>query len=198
MASKDKSPASNARALALHIGLNGVSGAAYGGWDGPLAACEFDANDMEAIAKSQGMKATKLLTKQATRSKVLTEIRSAAKALRQGDLFFLTYSGHGGQVPDVSGEEDDKQDETWCLYDGELIDDELYFELSRFVAGVRIFVLSDSCHSGSVTRGRPPTMGTAASPTRVRAGLRRTIRESIPAVSSNEWSGAKTSCKTAA
>jgi hypothetical protein len=33
-----------------------------------------------------------------------------------------------------------------------LIDDELYQALSAFPAGVRIFVLSDSCHSGTVTR----------------------------------------------
>ena len=79
-------------------------------------------------------------------------MRSAAKTLQGGDLFFLTYSGHGGQVPDVNGDEADKKDETWCLYDGQLIDDELYFELSKFAAGVRILVLSDSCHSGTVTR----------------------------------------------
>ncbi len=54
-----------AKALSLHIGLNGVSASAYGGWDGPLAACEFDANDMAAIARSQGMKPTVLLTKKA-------------------------------------------------------------------------------------------------------------------------------------
>jgi hypothetical protein len=144
------------RALSLHVGLNGVSAAAYGGWDGPLAACEFDANDMAAIAKSKGMKSTVLLTKKGTRANVLAGMRSAAKALAAGDLFFLTYSGHGGQVPDVSGDEPDKQDETWCLYDGQLIDDELYFELSKFKAGVRILVLSDSCHSGSVTRAPPP------------------------------------------
>jgi hypothetical protein len=63
-------------------------------------------------------------------------------------------------VPDVSGDEADKQDETWCLYDGQLIDDELYFELSRFAAGVRILVLSDSCHSGTVTRAAPPVLAT--------------------------------------
>ena len=141
-----------AQAVSLHVGLNGVSGAAYAGWDGPLAACEFDANDMAAIAKAQGMKSTVLLTKKASRDAVLGALRSAAKTLAAGDLFFLTYSGHGGQVPDVSGDEDDKKDETWCLYDGQLIDDELYFELSRFKAGVRILVLSDSCHSGTVTR----------------------------------------------
>ncbi|MBH2042032.1 MAG: caspase family protein [Comamonadaceae bacterium] len=144
------------KALSLHIGLNAVNAADYGGWDGPLAACEFDANDMAAIAKAKAMKSTVLLTKKATRANVLTGLRSAAKLLSAGDLFFMTYSGHGGQVPDVSGDEPDKQDETWCLYDGQLIDDELYFELSRFAAGVRILVLSDSCHSGSVTRAPPP------------------------------------------
>ena len=155
----DKKPASTApagpKALSLHIGLNAVSAAAYEGWDGPLAACEFDANDMAAVAKSRGMKPTVLLTKKGTRANVLAGMRSAAKALAAGDLFFLTYSGHGGQVPDVSGDEADKQDETWCLYDGQLIDDELYFELSKFKAGVRILVLSDSCHSGTVTRAPP-------------------------------------------
>ncbi len=143
-------------AMSLHIGLNAVSPAAYGGWSGELAACEFDAKDMAAIAKSQGMKSTVLLTKKATRAQSLAAMRKAAKQLRKGDLFFLTYSGHGGQVPDVTGEETDKQDETWCLYDGQLIDDELYFELSHFAAGVRILVLSDSCHSGTVTRAVPP------------------------------------------
>ena len=153
-----------ARAMALHIGLNAVDPKHYGGWSGPLAACEFDAQDMAAIAKAQGMAAKTLLTRSGTRKAVLAAIRGAAKALGKGDLFFLTYSGHGGQVADASGDEDDKQDETWCLYDGQLIDDELYFELSKFGAGVRVLVLSDSCHSGTVTRARPepPPPGTRA------------------------------------
>ncbi len=145
-----------AKAISLHIGLNAVSAAAYAGWDGPLAACEFDANDMAAIAQSRGMNSSLLLTRQATRARVLAGLRRAAKALKTGDLFFLSYSGHGGQVPDVSGDEADKQDETWCLFDGQLVDDELYFELGQFAVGVRILVLSDSCHSGTVTRAAPP------------------------------------------
>ena len=155
---KATSSATKPKALSLHIGLNAVSPAAYGGWSGELAACEFDAKDMAAIAKTQGMKSTVLLTRQGTRTKMLAAMRKAAKQLKKGDLFFLTYSGHGGQVPDVTGEELDKQDETWCLYDGQLIDDELYFELSHFAAGVRILVLSDSCHSGTVTRAVPPPL----------------------------------------
>lgn len=153
------------RALSLHLGLNVVSAAAYEGWTGPLAACEFDANDMAALAKGKGMKPTVLLTKKATRAALLSGMRAAAKTLKAGDLFFLTYSGHGGQVPDRNKDEPDRKDETWCLYDGQLIDDELYLELSRFAAGVRILVLSDSCHSGSVTRERtppPPPPGTRA------------------------------------
>ncbi len=144
------------KALSLHLGLNLVSAAAYEGWTGPLAACEFDANDMAAIARLKGMKPTVLLTKKATRAALLAGMRAAAKTLKSGDLFFLTYSGHGGQVRDSNRDEPDRKDETWCLYDGQLIDDELYFELSRFAAGVRILVLSDSCHSGTVTRERTP------------------------------------------
>ncbi len=159
-----KTPAKR-KALSLHLGLNAVSGAAYEGWTGPLAACEFDAKDMAALAKGQGMKPTVLLTKKATRAALLAGMRSAAKALKAGDLFFLSYSGHGGQVPDTNKDEPDRKDETWCLFDGQLIDDELYLELSHFAAGVRILVLSDSCHSGSVTRERtppPPPPGTRA------------------------------------
>ena len=44
-----------ARAMSLHIGLNAVDPKAYEGWSGPLAACEFDANDMAAIAKAKSM-----------------------------------------------------------------------------------------------------------------------------------------------
>ena len=144
-------------ARSLHLGLNVVSAAAYEGWTGPLAACEFDANDMAAIARAKGIAPTVLLTKKATRAAMLSKLRAAARALKSGDLFFMTFSGHGGQVADANGDEPDKKDETWCLYDGQLVDDELYYELSRFVTGVRILVLSDSCHSGSVTREvRPP------------------------------------------
>jgi hypothetical protein len=156
---KTQGKATKAKAASLHVGLNSVSAAGYDGWTGPLAACEADANDMAALAKAKGMNSTLLLTKKGTRANVLAGIRAAAKGLGAGDLFFLTYSGHGGQVHDVTGEEDDKKDETWCLFDAQLIDDELYFELSRFKAGVRILVLSDSCHSGTVVRAAPPEPG---------------------------------------
>lgn len=148
--------AARSKGISLHIGLNSVDPVHYGGWSGDLLACEFDARDMASLAAAHGMTSTVLLTNRATRANVLEAIRAAARELQSGDLLFLTYSGHGGQMPDVSADEDDKKDETWCLYDGELIDDEVYVEFTRFAEGVRIFVLSDSCHSGTVVRARVP------------------------------------------
>ena len=79
-------------------------------------------------------------------------IAGAAGQLKSGDILLLTYSGHGGQVPDPTEEEEDHLDETWVLYDRQLIDDELYALWGRFETDVRIFMLSDSCHSGSVAK----------------------------------------------
>ncbi|MDH4211987.1 MAG: caspase family protein [candidate division WOR-3 bacterium] len=140
------------KGLALTIGLNSVEPQHYGGWSGDLNACEADAHDMEDIVKSRNFTTKKLLTKEATRSNVISEISAASKSLVSGDIFMLSYSGHGGQVPDLNNEEDDYQDETWCLYDGELIDDEIYRMFGEFAEGVRILVFSDSCHSGTVIK----------------------------------------------
>ena len=137
--------------ISLHIGLNAVDPKQYSGWSGKLWGCEFDAEDMRAIAKKHGFATRLRLTKSAIRNKILSDLKRAAKKLRRNDIFFLSYSGHGGQVPNTGNDfEPDGFDETWCLYDGELIDDELYAALANFAAGVRIFVLSDSCHSGTV------------------------------------------------
>lgn len=138
--------------ISLHLGLNAVDPGHYSGWSGPLNACEADARDMLALAKSRGFTGSTLLTRSATRAQLLSEIRKAAGQLSSGDFYLLSYSGHGGQVPDVNGDEDDGLDETWCLYDGQLIDDELHVALQQFKAGVRVCVLSDSCHSGTVTK----------------------------------------------
>ena len=139
--------------ISLHIGLNAVDPKQYSGWSGELAGCEFDAKDMRAIARKHRFATRLRLTKSATRSRILGVLKRAAKKLKRNDIFFLTYSGHGGQVPNTGNDfEPDGFDETWCLYDGELIDDELYTALGQFAAGVRIFVLSDSCHSGTVLR----------------------------------------------
>ena len=138
--------------MSLHIGLNTVDPKHYQGWDGALQGCENDARDMEAIAKAAGFDATMLLTKGVTADAAIAAISAAAEKVEPGDLFLLTYSGHGSQVPDKNGDEPDQRDETWVLYDRQLVDDELFALWAKFEPGVRIFVLSDSCHSGSAVR----------------------------------------------
>lgn len=140
------------RGMSLHIGLNSVDPNSYRGWDGTLVACENDAASMEKLASSLGYETRTLLTGKATRSAVKAELARTAKELGKDDIFFLSYSGHGGQVDDTNGDEPDQKDETWVLYDGELVDDELHELYIQFKPGTRIVVLSDSCHSGTVTR----------------------------------------------
>jgi hypothetical protein len=138
--------------ISLHIGLNHVNPDAYNGWDGALAGCINDANAMHAIARSQGFSGEVITEHQATSSNVVAKLSQIAGQLQAGDIFLLTYSGHGGQIPDQTGEETDGMTETWVLWDRELLDNELYAMWSRFAPGVRIFVSSDSCHSGTVVK----------------------------------------------
>lgn len=147
-----------ARGESIHIGLNSVDPEQYGGWSGDLNACEFDAHDMAAIAQGAGYSTSMLLTTEATSPAVLGALHDAAERLGAGDHLLLTYSGHGGQTPDLNADETDpgRRDETWVLYDRQVIDDELYAAYAEFREGVRIAVLSDSCHSGTVTRIGPP------------------------------------------
>ena len=151
----DVQPPAEVTGRSLHLGLNFVDPAHYAGWDGELAACEADAHDMEALARDAGFTdVRKFLTAQATRETVIGEIRAAADELESGDMFLMTVSCHGGQVPDFNRDEADAIDETLCLYDAQLIDDELHALWARFKPGVRILVISDSCHSGTVVKAQ--------------------------------------------
>lgn len=144
------------KGLSMHLGLNAVDPDQYQGWDGALGGCEPDARDMKAIADAAGFRSSLILTSEASSGRLLSELRRAATELTAGDILLLTYSGHGGQVPNTNGDdESDGLDETWCLFDREVIDDELFAAFARFVPGVRIFVLSDSCHSGTVAKLKP-------------------------------------------
>jgi metacaspase-1 len=160
------------RGVSLNIGLNRVDPACYGGWDGALSGCLNDAASMQGIADSMGFASTRLSDAEATADAVIEHIGRVATQLESGDTFLVTYSGHGGQVPDDNGDENDGQDETWVLYDRMLLDDELAALWSQFASGVRIFVLSDSCHSGTVARVLITRQGGAGIQPGLRAGPR--------------------------
>lgn len=136
---------------ALSIGINTIDPSHYG-TNGRLLSCENDAKAIASIAEKKGFIVKTLLTRDATRNSVMSEIKQASKELTAGDIFLLNYSGHGSQVPDPNDNELEGYDQTWCLYDAQLIDDELYSLFTSFSDKVRILVFADSCHSGTSTK----------------------------------------------
>lgn len=138
-------------ALSVHVGLNRVSAAHYGS-EQPLRGAIADAQAMQAIASANGFTATLLLDEAATVLAVSQAIAAAAARLGPGDTFFFSYAGHGSQLFDGTGDEPDSLNETLCLFDRMLLDDELHGLLLGFDAGVRALVITDSCHSASATR----------------------------------------------
>ncbi|HEY9037683.1 MAG TPA: D-Ala-D-Ala carboxypeptidase family metallohydrolase [Roseovarius sp.] len=148
------------KGLSLHVGLNTVDPDHYDGWDGQLTACEADAHAMHGIAVSEGFEATVLRTRDATRANVIAQIERAAATLEGGDMFLFTVSAHGGRIPDFNDDEDhddeaNRMDETLCLYDFQLADDELYMLWTKFRSGVRVLMVPDTCHSGSMVKFGP-------------------------------------------
>ena len=106
----------------------------------------------------------------ATKVGIMSALESILQEAKQGDVVYIHFSGHGQQVTDLDGDEDDHYDEAWIPYDarkkyeadvyeGEnpIIDDELnsYLNRLRTKVGVqgKIIVVADACHSGSGSRG---------------------------------------------
>jgi metacaspase-1 len=116
---------------------------------------EDDARTFATIARSSGFaEPLLLLGEHATRAAVRAALRELASISRNGDLVFLTFSGHGGRkVLEGSGVEPEAVP-SWQLYDSTLNDRQIRTELGCFREGVRVLVLSDNC-SGGVPAMRP-------------------------------------------
>jgi metacaspase-1 len=137
----------------LHLGVNQVDPGHYGAVS-PLRRCEQDAADLAAWATAHGYTPMVLQGAAATAAALFAALDDAAKACRSGDTLLVTFSGHGSRVPDLSGDEAaDAMDDTWCLFDRQVLDDELLAHWHRFAPGVRIVMVADSCHSGTMHRG---------------------------------------------
>jgi metacaspase-1 len=137
---------------ALCIGINN-----YPGTHMDLAGCVNDANDWAAELGRRGFAVSKLIDSEATKAAMVAGFKSAIGDARNGDLVVITYSGHGTYVPDVNGDELDGLDEALCPYDVQtngsaLVDDEIHAIFGARGPGVRVVLISDSCHSGTVTR----------------------------------------------
>lgn len=111
-----------------------------------------------------------ITNEKATKKGILSALERLTKIAGKGDAVYIHFSGHGQQVTDLDGDEEDGFDEAWVPYDawkkyvagvyeGEnhIIDDEINVCLKKLRAKVgakgRITLVSDACHSGSGLRG---------------------------------------------
>lgn len=130
-------------------------------------------NDVELLAPKltkQGFSVTTLKDSQATKSAIINSFNNLVKKSNKGDIVYIQFSMHGQPVEDLNGDEEDGWDEALIPYDAKLqyqkgvyegenhlLDDELevYFNQIRSKIGTqgKLFVIMDSCHSGSSSRG---------------------------------------------
>jgi len=153
-------PGKTPRYFALLIGLDRVDEDAYLTSPAPLASPSKNVNAFaEMFTQFCGERAnlTILKNKAASRANIFAHLQQLTEDAEEGDCIFITFSGHGGQVKDFDNKEEDGFDETWGCYDGEIIDDQLCHYWSKFKAGIRVVVLSDSCHSGTILKSKNST-----------------------------------------
>ena len=137
--------------FAVCMGINDYS------WLSPAASlrgCVADAREWAAVLLDcYGFDCVHLLLNGAATAQgfrgCLSRIAEQAVA---GDTVAVTYSGHGTRVPDLDGDEPDGYDEAIVLTGGPYTDDALSGDLKIFNRDIRVVVVADSCHSGTVTR----------------------------------------------
>ncbi|KAH8658319.1 caspase domain-containing protein [Xylariales sp. PMI_506] len=144
---------------ALLIGIN------YFGQKNELRGCINDTRNMSAflIERYNYRVEDMVILTDDQRDPVLhptkANIRRAMSWLVQGarpnDALFLHYSGHGGQTPDLDGDEESGYDEVIYPVDyktaGHIVDDDIHdLVVKPLVQGVRLTAIFDSCHSGTV------------------------------------------------
>ncbi len=111
-----------------------------------------------------------LVNEQATREGIITAISHLTTQTQSGDIVYVHFSGHGQQITDIDGDEEDGLDEAWIpydaravyqerIYEGEnhILDDELFVWFSDIKRKIgeqgNLIVVADACHSGDGSRG---------------------------------------------
>jgi len=102
-----------------------------------------------------------LFNNAASRTGIINKINALLDGSNPGDVAFIYYAGHGSQVPNsLSQKENDKKDEsmvpsdTWKPGVKDIRDKELAVIYNKFIdKGVKLTVIMDCCHSGSLSRG---------------------------------------------
>ncbi|OBZ91369.1 Metacaspase-1B [Choanephora cucurbitarum] len=150
------------RKRALLIGIN------YFGSQNQLNGCINDVHNMKAfLTEGHGFREEDMviLTDDQedpkfipTKQNILSAMQWLVSDAREDDSFFFHFSGHGGRVEDLDGDEDDGYDETIYPVDheqyegesGQIVDDQMHEIMVRpLPRGARLTCIFDSCHSGT-------------------------------------------------
>lgn len=134
--------------------------------DAALNGCVNDAKAMKALLTEFfgfTSREIKVLTdSKATKTAIMEELHAMIDEAKKGGCNHLvfSFSSHGTQVPDMSGDEPDRADEAFCphdldsdgdrwLADSIITDDELHDLFSGLPEKVLLEVYLDTCHSGT-------------------------------------------------
>ena len=111
-----------------------------------------------------------LRDEQATRAAILASIDEwLVNGTQPGDRVYFYFSGHGLQVKDVSGDEEDGLDEALSTYDivagdgdwsNVILDDEIDVMLAK-LKDRAVTIVIDACHSGTISRSLSTQVGDA-------------------------------------
>ena len=198
-----------------------------------LQGCVADVEQMRDLLISKGFSKNKILilkNQWATKKNILDKLEEMIINSKAGDELVFHFSGHGSQVTDLDGDEGDNLDEILIPHDlswngGYISDDDVARIFKKLPDGVFLSMISDSCHSGTISRNvntmvryiTPPahilqaiftTKGLVLNPIGLRTdgGAQRHVlvtgckstQTSMSSVINNEWHGVLTYFFTAA
>jgi metacaspase-1 len=143
---------------ALLIGINYIENPTNS-----LKGCWEDVKDVKKyLIKNLGFKDSdiKMMTDEIvnrnttdypSKDNIISAIKEFSSDAKNGDNLFFHYSGHGGSVLDLNGDELDGKDE--CIYPAGLstiLDEDIFNMLVEPIPeGVKLRCIFDCCHSGS-------------------------------------------------
>jgi hypothetical protein len=140
---------------ALLVGINHI------GTRNELSGCINDINavaaylqDVRGYPSSSFIRMSDVEARKPTRANILAGFKALLQGVRAGDELWFHYSGHGSLRRDTNGDEESGADSCICPLDfnlnGFITDDVIRSALAASVpAGARLYVVLDSCHSGT-------------------------------------------------
>ena len=139
---------------ALVVHLTNVDPEKWNGWDGDCPGTDRDAAVVCTTLDRLGVPYLALANETATVEGVIAAAQAVGARVAPGGLLMLYFSGHGGQRT-TGDDEIDNRDETLCLWDGALLDDTVWALLCLVPEGVRVWLVTDCCNSGTNYRAAP-------------------------------------------